>query len=118
MYKVRFHLGAGPHFLHWQVRHGEEVTYHKPEDVQLVLTECKLRNQPKKAQEIFDGANKDVCAWVECKTVEVKSGVQGGTYPVQYNPRRVPHWTNPAGDNLDNAEFETIISQGRSLAAQ
>jgi hypothetical protein len=114
MYQVRFHLGAGENHLKWQIKHGQEITYHSPEDVTLKLTGCKLRNRPGLARQIHAGAKKDVCAWVEAEKVEIVSASEEGT-PVLYNPRRVPYWTNAAGDNLDNRSFANIVSHGRSL---
>ena len=79
------------------------------------LTACKLRNQPALARKIHEGADKDVCAWVDCESVDVLPATAGGGDPVLYNPRRVPYWTNESGDNLDNRKFDTLISDGRML---
>ena len=52
MYKVRFHLGRGEHFMHWQVKSDEGVvSYVDPQDNQLAMLGCKLSLQPTAATE-------------------------------------------------------------------
>lgn len=64
--QVRFHLGAGKNFMKWQVKEDGRVSYFDPETTNLVLINAKLRNQIETAKKINQGANKTVCAWVEC----------------------------------------------------
>ena len=72
MYKVRFHLGRGKHFMQWQIKSDENVvSYVDPLDNQLAMLGCRLSLQPSAAQKIHDGANKTVCAWIECESVQV-----------------------------------------------
>lgn len=114
MIKVRFHLAKGENFKKWQVRRKDEVYYYDPDTVNLVMTNCKLKNQKATAQKIHDGANKSVCAWIECDEVEVLAG----SYPRPdefyfYNPKHLPHWYNQKGDNVDNQKDEKLWTVGR-----
>ena len=117
MFKVRFHLGAGRFFQQWQIRCGSHVCYFKPEEVTLRLVGCKLRNQPKIAKSIFDGAHKTVCAWVEAQEVDFLPYYHASrdASPIFFNPKKFIHWTNELEDNLDNAHFDTLITNGRRL---
>lgn len=116
MIKVRFHLAQGENYMKWQVKnHHGEVTYHDPQEVTLAMYECKLVNQQGTAQKIFDGANKTVCAWIECEgicilasTTEIKSN------KVSYNPRVAPHWMMN-GVDVDGIRFNYLKTSGRSV---
>ena len=68
MYRVRFHLGRGANYMKWQVRDSNGgVRYYDPESVRQVMLNAKLHNRPNVAKKICEGANKTVCAWVECE---------------------------------------------------
>jgi hypothetical protein len=119
--KVRFHLAAGEHFMHWQVKIGEQVTYYKPSEVFIEMRGCKLRNHRGVAERIHAGENKTVCAWIECEAIAVYNAVVGEFYnldsgkPVRYNPRVAPYWMNGEGENLDNSTHRVIYSRGKGL---
>lgn len=50
MYKVRFHLGRGENYMKWQISElGGKPAYFKPEDVNLNLIKCTLKNNKKVA---------------------------------------------------------------------
>ena len=118
MFKVRFHLKTGKNFMKWQVKEGRKAQYYKPDDVQLVLANCKLRNQPKTAQKICDGSFKTVCAWVECENVQVleKSKIEVAQEQIlQYNPKIKPFWRNANEEKIDNQRYATICSVGNKL---
>lgn len=125
MYRVRFHLGKGEHYRHWQVRHPDGTkTYHDPETTTLVMHGCYLRNSRRIADRIHAGANKSVCAWVLCRTVQAEavppsdSPVEFDPMRVQFNPRVLPHWHDRHGTDLDGTEFRAIVSWNRDLFAQ
>lgn len=108
MYKLRFHLANGPHFMHWQLTSPSgEVTYHDPKTFRCLLVGTKLKNRRATAEKIHAGANKTVCAWVEAVHVflqdefpEVKIERMS---QVRYNPRVKPHWHHP---DLENADLD------------
>lgn len=126
-YKVRFHLGQGEHFMHWQVTDlsTKKVNYYDPKRFHLNMSGCTLKNQPSTAKKIHDGAHKTVCAWIiadtvrpivilqrDPKMVRLQSDVQAS-----YNPRVAPYWRDQDGNNIDNKTFRNIFSYGRELEA-
>ncbi len=129
MFRVRFHFGAGEHFQHWQVTntHTKSVTYYDPKTTSLELFNATLRNQPGTARKIHQGANKSVCAWIDCTSVlVVRAGsevVQAcettldmlGSPCVRYNPKVAPNWVDDAGNNIDGAEFSQLSTIGRRV---
>ena len=122
-YKVRFHLAPGENFMKWQVKDAEgNVSFYEPSEVSLKLCNCFLRNQPTTAKKIHDGANKTVCAWVECESVEVVRSVKfKNGFHLAYNPRVMPNWflnnekSKLHGKNLDGKEFREVLSSNRRL---
>ena len=129
MFRVRFHLGAGKHFMHWQVTNKvtNEVTYYDPAVTSLELFSATLRNQPATARKIHEGANKSVCAWIDCASILVVSAgreiVQAceesldrlGLPCVRFNPRVAPNWVDDAGQNIDGAKFSQLSTIGRRV---
>lgn len=123
MTKVRFHLGAGEHFQHWQVTRADgRVEYFDPEQWDLFMVDCKLKNRRKTAEKIFAGENKTVCAWVNCEqAIALPRGERtaaGKRLPVMYNPRIAPHWRDMAGQDLDNLRYVQLTTHGRNLFCQ
>ena len=122
MVRVRFHLGQGEHYRHWQVRHHDgRVEYHDPDKVSLVMLDCRLRNRRGTAQAIHAGENKSPCAWVEADDCIVQvpvrfwSGLDGRQ--IAYNPRVAPHWRDEAGQDIDGRRYASVITSGRTMAA-
>jgi hypothetical protein len=118
--RVRFNLGKGPNFEKWQVKCGDIVEYYSPEDYSLVMTDCKLRNQPRTAQRIHDGENKTVCAWIDCDSVAVYRNEHAnlrrmGFDFIAYNPKSKPFWRDRKGDNVDNKTYKFLTSWKRGL---
>ena len=129
MYKVRFHLGRGKNFMKWQVTSNlntgdgtgakHVVSYVNPQDNQLAMLGCKLSVQPTAAQKIHDGANKTVCAWIECEAVQVlevnrlKPNEQD--YRIKFNPRQSPNWTDGYNNVVSGNEYEILFTNDRTL---
>ena len=129
MYKVRFHLGRGKNFMKWQVTSNlntgdgtgakHVVSYVNPQDNQLAMLGCKLSLQPTAAQKIHDGANKTVCAWIECESVQVlevnrlKPNEQD--YRIKFNPRQNPEWTDGYNNVVSGNEYEILFTNDRTL---
>ena len=116
-FKVRFNLGKGKNYLKWKVElPGEQMEYLDPNEVQLVLRNCELKNNQKSAQEIFQGDYKKVCSWVLCESMEIKRNdfSSQSENQIRYNPRVQPNWLLN-GENVDGEKFDTIISDGRRL---
>jgi len=119
MYKVRFHLGAGEHFMHWQIKHQNVTAYHDPSKVQLALFDAKLVVQPSTAKKIHEGACKTVCAWIQCQEVQIlpldRIGKNETDFNVRFNPRVDPNWTDAAGNIVSSEEYPIIFTNDRSL---
>lgn len=112
--QVRFHLAAGENFMKWQVKEGGRVSYYDPETTNLVLFNARLRNQVGTAKKINEGANKTVCAWVECDRIELTEKPVHRE-AVLYNPRVAPHWRDGNHNNIDGVAFEKLVSVNRTL---
>lgn len=119
MYKIRFHLSKGEHYKKWQVRNSDNsvVSYYDPEKFFFKMHECKLINKKKIAEKIHCGANKSVCAWIECKKLEVieeqyfNLKVKPDQYClIMFNPKIKPYWHLANEKNLDNTEYKTLVT--------
>lgn len=110
--------------MKWQVKDlsNGEVNYYDPEEYQLVLYDCVLKNQRTTAEKINCGANKTVCAWIRAGRVVIRSLAwteyhYASIFEVAYNPRVNPFWCDYNGNDIDNNEFWEILSCGRKLYA-
>ena len=108
--------------MKWKIERPDGViTYHSPEDVMLVMKNCVLKNQKSTALKIFNGANKTVCSWIACESIEI---LTNGVSPkireskrLYYNPRVSPNWVFEGSDS-DNREFQTLVSVGNKVYAE
>lgn len=123
--KVRFNLGKGKNYMKWKIWSKIGVEYHRPCDVQLVMYGCQLKNNRKLAERIFNGENKDVCAWIVCDSISIKhedfKQYDGITYhtdiaKLSYNPRKQPSWVM-SGNDVDNLKIAEIVSVDYNLFA-
>ncbi len=116
--KVRFNLAKGKTFMKWKVEDDSNVLYLDPNRWSLIMKGCVLHNNIKKAKEIFNGANKDVCAWINVSELEIHPSeffnIEMGD-PLYYNPKESPYWYNFDGDNMDFMSLSTIQSIGKEL---
>ncbi len=110
--KVRFNLGAGKNYMKWKIEYPDgKVEYFRPTNIQLVMSDCTLKNYKKTADKIFKGANKTVCAWVLCKEIEIRKEnfEPDNENKIRYNPRVQPNWMFN-GEIVDGKKFDSIIS--------
>jgi len=110
--KVRFNLGTGKNYMKWKIEYPDgKVEYLRPTDVQLVMSDCTLKNYKKTAEKIFNGADKTVCAWVLCKEIEIRKEnfESDNENKIRYNPRVQPNWIFN-GEIVDGKKFDSIIS--------
>lgn len=114
--KVRFNLGKGKNYRKWKIEYpNSEPKYLNPDEVNLIMEGCLLKNYKKTAQKIYEGVNKTVCSWIICDNVIINSPKPHlGGKSVSYNPRIKPHWVYD-GDDADNFTFNTLISSGREI---
>ena len=120
-YKVRFNLGRGKNYMKWKVEGPEGTSYYSPDEVQIVMQGCQLKNQKKTAEKILAGAHKTVCAWVKCVAVNIQrpnTTLWDNYIHLNYNPRVLPHWFINDGENADGMVVEKIISIGRKLVGR
>jgi hypothetical protein len=110
--KVRFNLGKGKNYMKWKIWSKTGVEYHYPTEVQLIMKGCQLKNNRKTAEKIFNGENKDVCAWVLCDSITIKNENFDKVWvkdKLSYNPRKQPYWVFN-GFEADNDRFEEITT--------
>lgn len=110
--KVRFNLGRGKNYMKWKIESSSGVEYHYPAEVQLIMKGCQLKNNRKTAEKIFNGMNKDVCAWVLCDSIEIRHDNFTKVWvkdKLSYNPRKNPYWVFN-GFEADNEKFAKIVT--------
>ena len=137
MYKVRFHLAKGANYMKWQItgdaspnKPSGKPFYCDPSTVCIQMINAKLVNHVATATKIKCGANKTVCAWVECENLVIyRDDTAGGrknigyvdkTFPkthmeLSYNPRVTPNWVGHKNCNMDKQENLNIYTSGRKL---
>lgn len=120
--KVRFNLGAGKNFMKWKIQYPDgKVEYHSPNDVQLLMQGCTLKNHKKVAQKIYEGGEKVVCAWIVCSSIKVITTNIANELDtilfgeqIKYNPRVTPHWMLN-GEVVDNLVLTKLVSVGKGV---
>jgi hypothetical protein len=117
--KVRFNLGRGKNYMKWKVTYPTGVIeYHDPNQVQLMMVNCRLKNRKNIAEKIKEGAHKEICAWVLCDGLEVIKPEEGkipsSKLEIKYNPRLQPNWVLE-GANINNSHINIIVSVGKKL---
>ena len=119
MYKVRFHLARGANFMKWQLTDPNgDKQYFNPEHKSIAMFGCRLRVQPSTAQKIHDGANKSVCAWIECEHTQVVDKPIVMTIfdtRISFNPKRSVHWMTEEGEIKDGEFMPLIVTNEREL---
>ncbi len=119
-YKVRFNLGRGENYMKWKVTNPKgEVEYYDPNQKQLFMWRCQLKNNRKTAERIFNGEDKSVCSWVTCEEFAVKPyprtwRAEDYRHEIKYNPRVNPFWSKD-GIDVDNKEVNFIFSSNKQL---
>ena len=125
MFDVRFHLGAGEHYKHWQIKSYEGSIYHDPSKGMLVMYGCTLKNERGKAKRVFATQKRDVCGCVRCFTyifipydsVNTEDSVTTeGHEELMYDPKIAPYWRSSNGpDNYDSHSYPTLVTVGRRI---
>lgn len=116
MYRLRFHLAPGKHFMQWQIRSPSGVEYFDPSSCSLTLGDCRLVVQPGVAASVHRSGVKDVCGWVECRwfTLGHPSPPLGSR--LRFNPIENVHWL--LGDRVvDGARFDVLVTSGKKVFA-
>jgi len=115
-YKIRFNLGRGENYQKWKITNNrtEESFYLLPEEFNLELVGCTLRNQKGTAERIYNGSNKTVCAWIDCDDIVVRTHRHLVGTNLEYNPRVSPNWLLE-GDDVDNEIFDKLETYGKLI---
>lgn len=123
-YEVRFHLGRGENYLHWQVkamcgRKKLQEFYYNPAQYQLEMIGCKLVNKVNKAKKVHAAGKKDVAGWVECDTVIINNEIGiDNLEKLYYNPIKDIRWRRESdcGEfTWDDYEFDTLITNSKQV---
>jgi hypothetical protein len=104
--------------MKWKITHpNKEVEYIDPDEVSLTMGGCILKNNSKSAKLIFNGANKRVCATINCNTLIISEpiDIDESYQPIRYNPRINPFWVNHLQEDIDGTEIKTVVSFGYKL---
>jgi len=112
MIKVRFNLSRNKYYKFWKITFSKNhIVYYDPKTHDIVMENCKLKNYKKTAEKIFCGANKTVCAWIECEAIKIsnKKNNYDKLYKISYNPRIAPYWTNNNCEDIDDSKHEKLI---------
>jgi len=123
MYSVRFHLGRGPNFRHWQVRNlsnkSSAPLFLDPSEFQLHLHNCKLVRSESKAKKVFSSGVKDVCGWIRCDSFDVVDVSQitpdevAGLDRVSFNPIMDTEWRiEGRSGSFSNQDVGELVTAG------
>jgi len=119
MFDVRFHLGAGKYYKFWQIKFGQVPVYHDPAKDGLVMYNCILKNEKRKAQRVFASQKRDVCGYIRCTdytSVPYDSYNVEGWKELMYDPKIAPYWRCSDGpNNYDNLTYYTLVTVGRRV---
>lgn len=110
--KVRFNLGRGKNYRKWKVANNNNVVVYLDELEDIVLIDTTLHNNKNTALKILKGANKSVCAWINCSEASIgvyESNNDFGLEQIFYNPKKCASWVDGHGNNLDGMSFPTIV---------
>ena len=122
--EVRFHLGRGEHYMHWQIKimQGKKKVdeyYYDPFYYQLEMIGCKLVNKVNKAKKVNAAGKKDVSGWVRCDEVMINNEIGvDNLEKLYYNPIRDIHWRRESdcGEFVwDDSQYATLITQGKQV---
>ena len=123
-YEIRFHLGKGPNYGHWQVkamcgRKRLQEFYYDPFYYQIEMVDCKLVNKVNKAKKVNAAGVKDVAGWVECKDILINNEIGvDNLEKLHYNPIRDVHWRRESDSGefaWDDSEYSTLITNNKQV---
>ena len=119
MFDVRFHLGNGQYYKHWQIK-SDTVFYINPENNGLILLNCKLINHKKKAEKVFSTQKRNVCGYIQCQNYEIINKSDfinfANLEEIMYDPKISPFWRKYNDNNIyDNSQYAKLITNGRNV---
>lgn len=118
MFKIRFNLSRGINFRKWKITTpNKNYFYFDPNEVTIKINNGRVINKCNTANEIFNGANKKVCSWIECENVDVQfsnDNLSNLSSELTYNPRITPNWVQN-GENIDFKKFPSLITNNNKV---
>ena len=123
-YEVRFHLGRGENYMHWQVkamcgRKKLDEFYYNPAQYQLEMIDCKLINKVNKAKKVHAAGRKDVAGLVKCDELMINNEIDvDNLEKLYYNPIRDVHWRRESDHGefvWDDSQYATLITQDKQV---
>lgn len=117
-YRLRFHLGRGPNYKKWQLRHPNgSIEFFDPNTFSYTIYKGTLNNNVKTATRIFNGENKTVCSWISFDNGTHKHFNPSDIYiAISYNPKVSTHWFVKGNESINIDGFQgTIYIKERSL---
>lgn len=103
--------------MKWKVQYPNGyVHFFSPDQTQLHMEGCILKNSRSTALKIFSGNHKTVCAWVLCDKIEIHDTnvLWDNGRQVKYNPKVLPYW-NIDGTDVDGSKFKSMYTFGKKL---
>lgn len=110
--RIRFNLERGQYYNQWQVIDRFSTWYLEPNTI-FLLKDCTLINKRSTATKIFEGANKEVCAWIEFRDMTFLTEATCSE-EVRFNPRENPFWTYK-GEDVDGKFFDELVVVERKI---
>jgi hypothetical protein len=121
MFDIRFHLGAGKYYKHWQIKpcDGSGSIYRSPSMSTIIMYDCTLKNERGKAERVFASQKRNVCGYVRCREYTIMyhdSFNVEGCEELLYDPKIAPYWRSSNDtDNRDGLSFPTLVTVGRRV---
>lgn len=124
MFDVRFHLGRGEHYKHWQVKSFDGVVYYDPNVYSLILYDCLLKNNRNKAEKVFESKRRDVCGFIRCLEYKIVERYYTDSmflepeirYELLFDPKIAPYWRKHNDPKVyDNMTYSSIVTNGRRV---
>ena len=115
--RIAFHLARGVNYMHFQIKLiNGDVIYVNPNKNSIILKNCTLKNQKSASLKIFNGADKQRCAWIEFDSFEIVPIIENiSNINIRFNPRICPTWQINNEGNKDNTTFETLYTNKHNL---
>jgi hypothetical protein len=124
MFSVRFHLGRGLHYKHWQIKDlvnkDVQIEYIDPYRYQLYLVDCELICNERTARRVYQKGIKDVCGWIKCRDLyvgdpDILVGPDTDCLPMlKFNPIVDPNWrVEGMYGSYNGKKFASIVTSGR-----
>lgn len=121
MYAIRRDLKGGKTHGFWQIskcrirsKLGKAIEYIDGKKYTLILKGCYLHNSVAAAKKIFEGADRERCAWIVCDSFEIVPIKDIDGIEISYNPKKSPHYLCD-DENVDKTEHDCITTKNYQM---